>query len=82
MFSNQQSDPLIVGYVDANYAGDLNNKRSTTGYVFTFMGEPICWRSMVESLVALSTIESEFLTVAEATKEALWLIGLVKELDV
>ena len=42
MFSKQQSDPSVKGYVDADYAGDLDEKRFTTGYVFILGGEPIC----------------------------------------
>ena len=44
-----------VGYVDAAYARDLDDRRSTTSYVFTLGGGPICWKSMIQSLVALST---------------------------
>ena len=66
--------------MDVEYARDLNDRRSTTGYVFTLAGGLICWRSMIQSLVALSTTESEYMAVAEAAKEALWLTGLVKEL--
>ena len=68
--------------MDVDYAGDLNHRRSTTGYVFTLTGGPICWRSMIQSLVALSTIESKYIAVAEAAKKALWLTGLVKELGI
>ena len=39
-----------------NYARDLDDRRSTTSYLFTLGGGPICWKSMVQSLVALSTI--------------------------
>ncbi len=80
MFSRQQEEPSVVGFVDADYAGDLDNRRSTTGYVFTLAGGPICWRSVVQSLVALSTTEAEYMAVTEAAKEALWDAGLVKEL--
>ena len=59
MFSKQQSNSSIRGYVDADYAGDLDDRRSTTCYVFTLGGGPICWKSMIQSLVALSTIELE-----------------------
>ena len=71
-----------MGYVDADYAKDLDNMRSTTGYVFTLGGGPIFWKYMVQSLVALSTTESEYMLVVEAAKEALWLTGLVKELGI
>ena len=55
VFGNQQGDPLVVGYVDSDYVGDLNNRRSTTGYVFTISGGPVCWKSTIQSIIALST---------------------------
>uniref|UniRef100_A0A2N9FHB7 CCHC-type domain-containing protein n=1 Tax=Fagus sylvatica TaxID=28930 RepID=A0A2N9FHB7_FAGSY len=63
-----------------NYAGEVDDRRSTTGYVFTLSGGPICWKSTLQSIVAMSTTEAEYMAVAEAAKEALWLKGLVKEL--
>ena len=42
MFNRQQSVPSIVGYVDDDYARDLDDRRSTIGYVFTLGGGPIC----------------------------------------
>ena len=71
-----------MGYVDADYARDLDDRRPTIGYMFTLGGGPICWKSMAQSLVALSTTESEYMAVAKAAKEALWLAGLVKELGI
>ncbi|KAL0440382.1 UNVERIFIED_CONTAM: Retrovirus-related Pol polyprotein from transposon TNT 1-94 [Sesamum latifolium] len=59
IFGSQQNDPLVVGYVDYDYAGDLDDRRSTTRYVFTLGRGPICWRSTVQSIVALSTTEVE-----------------------
>ncbi|KAL7001863.1 hypothetical protein U1Q18_052394 [Sarracenia purpurea var. burkii] len=82
LFARQQGQISVVGYVDADYAGGVDDRRSTTGYVFTLAGGPICWRSMVQSLVALSTTESEYMAVTEAGKEALWLKGFVKELGI
>jgi hypothetical protein len=81
-FVRQKSDLSVVGYIDANYARDLDDQRSTTSYVFTLVGEPICWRSMIQSTVAMSRTEAEYMTAAEAAKEALWLIGLVRELGI
>ena len=57
MFGSKKSDPLVVGYVDSDYAGNLDDRRSTTGYVFTLAGGPICWKSTIQSIVALSTTE-------------------------
>ena len=82
MFSRHQSVPSFVGYVDADYTRDLDDRRSTTGYMFTLSRGPICWKSMVQSLVALPTIDSEYMVVAKAAKEAMRLAGLVKELGI
>lgn len=78
----QQGNPLVVGYVDSDYTDDLDNRRSTIWYIFTLGGGPICWKLSIQSIVILSTTETEYMTVAEAAKEALWLAGLVKELGV
>ena len=70
----------VIGYVDSDYAGDLDKRRSTTGYVFTLAGGPISWKSTLQSTVALSTTEAEYMAVTEAVKEAIWLQGMVKTL--
>ncbi|CAL8992131.1 unnamed protein product, partial [Prunus brigantina] len=72
----------VVGYVDSNYAGDLDKRRSTTGFVFTIAGGPVSWRSILQSTVALSTTEAEYMAVTEAIKEAIWLQGLLDDLGV
>lgn len=42
MFSKQQGNPSVVGYINAYYTGDLDDMRSITSYEFTLVGEPIC----------------------------------------
>src|ERR1044072_3739745 len=80
MFSREQNVPSVVGYVDSDYAGGLDDRRSTTGYVFTLAGGPICWKSSVQRIVAMFSTEAVYMAVAEAAKEALWLTGLVRDL--
>ncbi|KAG8500107.1 hypothetical protein CXB51_003710 [Gossypium anomalum] len=70
----------VIGYVGSDYAGDLDKRRSTTGYVFTLAGGPISWKSTLQSTVALSTTEAEYMTITEAVKEAIWLQSMVKTL--
>ena len=70
-----------IGYVDSDYAGDLDKRRSTTGYVFTFSQALVSWRSTLQSTVALSTAEAEYMAMTEAMKEAIWLQGLLDDLS-
>lgn len=81
----QQDDSIcqhVVGYVDSDYAGDLDKRRSTTGYVFTLARGPVSWRSTLQSTVALSTTEAEYMAVTEAIKEAIWLQGLLDDMGI
>ena len=71
----------LVGYVDSDYAGDLDRRRSITGYVFTLGDTAISWKATLQSTVALSTTEAEYMAVVEAIKEAIWMRGLFGELS-
>ena len=62
---------LILIMLDISIRGDLDKKRSLTGYVFTIGGCAISWKATLYSIVALSTTEAEYMAVTEACKEAL-----------
>jgi len=76
------ADKPLQGYVDAEAAGDVDARRSTTGFIFTLNGGPVSWRSKRQSTVATSTAEAEYVAAAMATKEALWLRQLLSALGV
>jgi len=63
----------IHGFVDADCAGDLDQRRSTSGYVFNLFGSVVNWRSKKQSVVALSTTKAEYMAATNATMEAVWL---------
>ncbi|KAH9782310.1 hypothetical protein KPL71_008845 [Citrus sinensis] len=77
---NSGTEEGLWGYVDSDYAGDLERKRSLTGYLFMLNGCLINWKANLQHVVALSTTEAEFTTATEAAKEAIWLKGLITEL--
>ena len=72
----------IEGFVDSDYAGDLDSRRSQTGYVFQLRGCTISWKANLQSTVALSTTEAEYMACTEAVKEAIWLKGIAREMGI
>lgn len=72
----------LAGYSDADYAGDPDSRRSTTGYVFLLYGGAISWSSRLQPTVAQSTVEAEYMAAASAVKEALWIRKLLHDLGI
>ena len=70
----------IIGYSDADWAGDVKDRRSTSGNVFLLGGAAITWASKKQNSVALSTVEAEYMALSVATQEAIWLRQLQEEL--
>ncbi|XP_048491166.1 uncharacterized mitochondrial protein AtMg00810-like [Beta vulgaris subsp. vulgaris] len=70
----------VVGYCDADYAGDLDTRRSTTGYVFNLGSAAVSWCSKRQPTVSLSSTEAEYRAAAMATQECVWLTQLLKDL--
>src|SRR5207237_9190631 len=71
----EKSRDGLVGYVDSDYAGDLDKRRSLTGYIFTIGGCAVSWKASLQATVALSTTEAEYMAISKACKEAIWLRG-------
>ena len=58
--------PVLVGYTDADMAGDVDSRKSTSGYLITYAGGAVSWQSKLQKCVALSTTEAEFIAAIEA----------------
>ena len=71
-----------IGYTDSNFQSDIDSKKSTSGYVFTFGGGAISWQSVKQSSIADSTMEAEYIAASEAAKEAVWLKNFLMDLEV
>jgi hypothetical protein len=76
------SDVPLQGFVDANFAGDLDDRKSTTGFVFLVYGGAVSWRSKRQGAVTTSTVEAEYMAASSAIKEAAWLRGLQAEFEI
>lgn len=75
-----QETSELIGYCDADWAGDIDQRKSTTGYLFTYGGGAISWSTKRQPTVALSSTEAEFMSMTAATQEALWLQQLLGEI--
>ena len=78
--SMNRTETDVIGYVDSDYAGCIDTRRSLTGYVFTMQGGCVSWKSNLQKVVALSSTEAEYMAATEAVKEAIWLKGLASEI--
>ena len=58
----------VHGFVDVEWIGDLDHRRSTSGYVFNLYGEAIRWMRKKQDVVALSTIEVEYMEITHVSK--------------
>lgn len=70
----------LVGFSDSDYACDPDRRRSTTGYLFMLNGGPVCWTSRLQSTVARSSAEAEYMAMSDAAGEGMYLRQLLKDL--
>jgi hypothetical protein len=77
---NTNTSNYIYGYCDSDYAGDINTAKSTLGYIFFIAGGPISWKSKLQTIIAQSTTEAEFIAINSASKEAVFIKQLMTEL--
>ena len=80
LYSNTGMDKCI-GYIDADWAGNQDDRKSTSGYIFLLCGGAISWKSQKQKCVALSTAEAEYIAMSTATQEAIWLRQLIAEIS-
>lgn len=70
----------LNAYSDADFAGDIDSRRSTTGYVFIFGGGAISWCSERQKSVSLSTTESEYMAASQCIREMVWINNALQEI--
>ena len=80
LFYKKDQDCKIVGYCDADYAGDHDTRRSTTGYFFKIGSGTVSWCSKRQPAISLSTTEAEYRAAAMAAQESTWLMQLMEDL--
>lgn len=79
-FKRNCADRELHAYVDADWAGCPDTRRSTTGYVVKLAGSPVSWSSRRQRTVAMSTCEAEYVAGYKATQELIWIQNMINDL--
>lgn len=77
--TEQSKIDSLLGYADADWAGDFSDRKSNSGYVFLLNGSTISWAARKQDCVALSSTEAEYIALAEAIEEGIWLKQLLSD---
>ena len=73
---------LIKGFCNLDWAGCVDARRSTSGFVWMMSGSAVCWRSKLQSIVVLLSMEAEYVGATPAVQEIIWLRDLLCELNI
>jgi hypothetical protein len=68
---------VLQGYTGADYAGDEDSRKSTSGYMMTYAGGVVSWQSKLQNCISLSTTDAEYIAAVDACKEVLWMKKLL-----
>jgi hypothetical protein len=81
IFYEAKSQLQVHGYTDADWAGNVSDRRSTSGFMFSFGSGAVSWSGKKQPIVALSSTEAEYKSAAIAACEVVWLQKLLYDLD-
>ncbi|XP_048231282.1 secreted RxLR effector protein 161-like [Ricinus communis] len=76
----KRGQEMLVGYSDSDYAGDIEDRKSTSGYVFLISSGAVAWSSKKQPVVTLSTTEAEFIVAASCARQAVWMRRILEKL--
>jgi hypothetical protein len=72
----------VEGWSDSDWGGDLDTRRSTTGYTVRIANGPVSWKSCLQSTLASSVMEAEYMASYDVVQELVWAVGVCKEISV
>jgi hypothetical protein len=82
ILGNKDIPLKLKAYSDADLGGDLDKRRSTTGYVIMLGNSPIAWKSRLQTTTAKSTTEAEYMSVSDTSAEILYFIPLLHDMGI
>jgi hypothetical protein len=82
VFKRTENPEAIIGYADADWANNIDDRKSVSGYIFKIYGSTISWSTKKQDSVALSSTQAEYVALCHAATEGIWLRRLLDTLDV
>lgn len=76
----REGESELIGYTDSDYAGDVDDCKSTSGYAFLMSGGAVAWSSKKQPIVTLSSTEAEYVAAATCASQAIWMRRILKEI--
>jgi hypothetical protein len=76
----RRNAPILEVWTDADYAGDGETRRSTSGFLIKFRGGPILWASRHQKAISRSSLESEYIALSQGCQNVLWILKLLKQI--
>ena len=74
-------EPRLMGYCDSDYARDIDDRKSTSGYIFLNGWKPIAWNCCKQKVIALSSCEAEYISSTLAVCQGVWISRFMHELS-
>ena len=81
LYYSVSDDCKLIGYSDSDWAGDSNDKKNTTSFVYFLGDTAFTWMSKKQPIVTLSTCEAEYVAAITCVSHGIWLQNLLKELN-
>lgn len=80
IFYKRRGDEMLLAYTDSDYAGDVNDRKSTSGYIFSLSGGAVSWTSKKQPVVTLSTTEAEYIAAVTCATQGIWMRRVLDKL--
>jgi hypothetical protein len=80
LFYRRRSASKLLAYTDSDYARDVDDRKSTSGYVFLLSEAAVCWSSKKQAIVTLSSTEAEYVAATSCACHCVWMIGVLEQI--
>jgi hypothetical protein len=82
VYTKENEKETLTGYADADFANDVDDRKSISGYIFKLFGNTVSWSTKKQATISLSSTEAELIAMCHAAKEGIWISNLLSEIGI